>query len=50
MYICLHTHTGIFSYKNEILQFAKIWVELVGIMLSETSQGKTYMTPLICEI
>ena len=36
--------------KNEILPFAIMWMELEGIMLSETSQsekGKNHMTSLI---
>ena len=33
--------------KNEILPFATTWMELEGIMLSEISQRKTYMTSLI---
>ena len=28
---------------NEILPFATMWVELEDIMLSEISQGKTYI-------
>ena len=27
--------------KNEILSFVTLWIELEGIMLSETSQRKT---------
>ena len=41
-----HTHTHTLEFysameKNEILLFATTWLELEGIMLSETSQRKT---------
>ena len=46
-YTHTHTHTYIYNgvllsnQKNEILPFATTWIELEGIMLSETSQRKT---------
>ena len=38
--------------KNDILPFGAIWMDLVGIMLSEISQRKTNkcMTSLTCGI
>ena len=39
--------------KNEILPFAKTWMDLEGIMLSEISQtekDKYYMMSLMCGI
>jgi len=38
--------------KTEILPFAKMWMELEGIMLSEINQSEkdNYMIPLICGI
>ena len=51
-----HTHIYTMEYfsatkKNEILPFAKSWMDLEGIMLSEISQKKTYqMISLICGI
>ena len=47
---CLHTHTHTHTHtmeyystikKNDILQFATIWMDLESIMLSEISQTKT---------
>lgn len=36
MYTHTHTHMNIFSHRNkEILLFAKTWMDLDGIMLSE---------------
>ena len=40
-YIHTHIHTRDISYKkDEILPFAKWWMDLEGIMLSEVSQTK----------
>ena len=58
IYIYTHPHTHIYTMeyflaikKNEILPFAKSWMDLEGIMLSEISQKKTYqMISLICGI
>ena len=41
------------AIKNEISSFATVWMELVGIMLSEISQtekDKYHMTSLTCKI
>ena len=38
----IYTHNGIlFSLKNEILPFAKIWMNLESIMLNKINQKKT---------
>ena len=53
MYICTHTHSGIFSVieKKEILSFVTIWMDLEVIMLSEISQRKKHhMISFICGI
>ena len=52
----LHTHTQwniINPKKNEILPFAKTWMDLKDIMLSEishTERDKYHIINLICEI
>ena len=56
VYIYIYTYTHIYEYystikRNEILPFAKIWMELEYIMLSEISQSekdKYHMISLIC--
>ena len=42
LYIYTHTHNGILlsHMKNEILPFAKTWMELESITVSEISQSK----------
>ena len=50
----VHIHNGIlFGHKKkEILPFATTWMDLEGIMLSETSRrekGKYQMISFICE-
>ena len=54
-YTYIHTHNGIlFSHKkNENLRFAMTWMDLLGIMLSETSlteEDKYCMILFIFEI
>ena len=42
IYVHTHTHTHRnISHKKEILLFWTTWIELVVILLSETSQTKT---------
>ena len=44
IYVHTHTHTHThrnISHKKEILLFWTTWIELVVILLSETSQTKT---------
>ena len=56
MYTHTHTHTHTEEYysaitKNEILPFARTWMELEIIMLSKISQpekDKYHMISLIC--
>ena len=60
IYIYIYTHPPPHIYtmeyfsaikKNEILPYAKSWMDLEGIMLSERSQKKTYqMISLRCGI
>ena len=53
--IHIHTHNGILHShkKNDILPFARMWIDLEGITPSEISQtatDKCCMIPLRCGI
>ena len=57
VYIYIYTHTHTMAYlsgiKNEILPFARPWMDLGGIMLNEishTDKDKYHMSSLICGI
>ena len=58
VHVYVHTHTHTLEYcsatkKNEILPFAKTWVDLEDIMLSEiiqTKKDKYCMIQFICVI
>lgn len=53
MNIYVHVHISVFSKRMKFFPFARTWIELKGIMISElshTKRDKYPMMSLTCEI